>query len=144
MVKPLYIVFFFFAFSLCEEKCVTLTKKEDDGKLACADDEKAKPIKICDQLGFKNGTKDDISLKALLNATINVSNSETKDNFSYLSPITSENTFTLKVCYGKPETREERDRRMLKNEGTNSLSNILPTAVDEPNQKLKDSLIMAI
>ena len=171
MVKPLYIVFFFFVLSLCEEECVTLTKKENNFECNNANE----AIDICKQLSNDQAegqtTPEGGNPKIILKLTeiLNILQIQDKDSSAQLR-ITSppqksnENSEILTLCYevAKPSsestqeqqaanndnnsstTESKQERRMLKNEGINSPYNVLPRPADGSNQNFKDSLIMEI
>ena len=160
MVKPLYIVFIFFALSLCKKECVTLTKKDGDGGFTC--EEQAGQGKntstngICNQLVSNGVVNANLHLKQLLDGNIN-ENSPADRKFISLQYKGTSDLNPLELCYeitgqeGQEEEErhegqeeEEEEERILKNEGNNLLSNVLPTAVEGLNQKPKGSLIMAI
>ena len=163
MVKPFYIVFFFFALSLCDPECVMLTKQEN-GSFTCKKEEKQSSavaqapstIDICNVLGLENNTDGNLSIKNLLTAITNNDNSKGKLEFSYPNASSGENSETLEICYKAPEKEEEQElqkeeesqhegesqseqkqERMLKIEGTNPLSNILPSDSMGQNRNTK-------
>ena len=162
MVKPLYIVFFFFALSLCEDVCVTLAR-DSDNKFSCAkkngqDSNQNQPtntIDICNQLGFTGDTKLNPSINDLLKVITTNDDSKAKLEFSSPNPSGGENSGTIEICYkliiegGQDKKNLDQhnnvmEDRLLKNQGNNPSSNILPAAFNGQNQKPRGSLIMAI
>ena len=168
MVKPLYIVFFFFALSLCGEECVTLTKKaNNENGFEC--NPKNDTIGICGKLGLDQG---EANQNVILKLTEILSHEQVKPNkssvkFRIIPPQEdNENSEILKLCYevAEPEipsqvptqakneplkeqpqqSQKPQLRRILKTDVKNPSSNTLLTPTDGLNQKLKDSLIMAI
>ena len=117
MVKPLYIVFFFFALSLCDQMCVTLTKYKN-GDLTCKKEDGTNPNNtndICNQLSTdqkdirQNGngkeTQIDPKLKQILNLDkLKTNNSRVKFKNISLKLTGTGDDETLELCYELTDT----------------------------------------